>query len=535
MDPRKSKYQQPPISIFDKNSLNHQSQATSNDFQNSSLSSCSIKAVIDKKRSKNKKSNSSPKTSDQYIIQSESISRQTNLDSQRSSTLLGFSDGEISSQEDHDPYTTKIGGKPTWLRKTHPLSHDVIICKNCDKEMFLLFQGYVPLEGSIYDRVIYVFGCNQQKCMKKSGSFRAFRAHRKDEEYERKYQKEWINKQWSNEKVHDNSSPRSTNVIKGGLGDMLFGIIDSDDANDVNDMQALTVDGEEKVLEKSEREAKYDKVKGYENEMSQQNINKKVTYDTRRQPSWSQVISDAEKARNEKNQVSRKRDNDEDVSQIAVDMSMMSLNRNWPEHIKSFAAQYLYITEEVLEEKKNDDIFKKHWSYEEVQDLMDRDQENDNFDWSGEKYEKAILPKGYDKTFQKFSDRVAEWPDQCVRYQFDGQPLLYTHGDETAKLLFPKIDDRSENITTSKLPVCRRCESKRVFELQLMPSMLSILSTSFYIDEDEEGSDKKSIFNLGMEWGTIMIFTCKNDCEKIGVGTNEVSYYEEVVMVQYEI
>jgi hypothetical protein len=68
-----------------------------------------------------------------------------------------------------------------------------------------------------------------------------------------------------------------------------------------------------------------------------------------------------------------------------------------------------------------------------------------------------------------------------------------------------------------------------------MPSMLSILSTSSYIDKDNFGKkDNKSIFDLGMEWGTIMVFTCKNDCEKIGVGSDEVSYYEEIVMVQYE-
>lgn len=56
--------------------------------------------------------------------------------------------------------------------------------------------------------------------------------------------------------------------------------------------------------------------------------------------------------------------------------------------------------------EKNDDIPANYLSYEEVED---------NFDWIGEKYEKPILPKGYDKTFKKFSDRVAEWPDQCVR------------------------------------------------------------------------------------------------------------------------
>jgi hypothetical protein len=73
----------------------------------------------------------------------------------------------------------------------------------------------------------------------------------------------------------------------------------------------------------------------------------------------------------------------------------------------------LYITEEeVLEEKNNDNVLKKHAKYEEVQNLLENE---NNFDWSGEIYEKAILPKGYNKTLQNFSDRVAEWPDQCVR------------------------------------------------------------------------------------------------------------------------
>ena len=121
------------------------------------------------------------------------------------------------------------------------------------------------------------------------------------------------------------------------------------------------------------------------------------------------------------------------------------------------------------------------------------------------------------------------------RYQFGGQPLLYTHNDEAAKL-FQNIDNCIDKVT-SKLPVCQWCGSNRTFELQLMPSILSILSTSSYIDKVDESSDKKSdnsLLNLGMEWGTIMVFTCKNDCEKIGVGSNEVAYYEEIVMVQYE-
>jgi hypothetical protein len=150
----KSKKQR-SILVFDKSS----SSISNLVFQSTNSSSLS-KTIIDKKKSpQNKKP-----------TLRESISRKTNLESQTtSSILLGFPDSDISEQDDNDPYTTKIGGKPNWLRESHPLSYDVIICKNCGKDMFLLFQGYVPLENSVYDRIIYVFGCNEQKCMNKNG------------------------------------------------------------------------------------------------------------------------------------------------------------------------------------------------------------------------------------------------------------------------------------------------------------------------------------------------------------------------------
>ncbi|CAJ0881941.1 8674_t:CDS:2 [Entrophospora sp. SA101] len=80
--------------------------------------------------------------------------------------LLGFPDGNIQSGQDNDVYTTKIGGRPIWLDERFPLSRDLVMCKNCGREMVLLFQGYIPLPLSPYDRVIYVWGCNQQNCMK---------------------------------------------------------------------------------------------------------------------------------------------------------------------------------------------------------------------------------------------------------------------------------------------------------------------------------------------------------------------------------
>jgi pre-rRNA-processing protein TSR4 len=49
--------------------------------------------------------------------------------------------------------------------------------------MYLIFQGYVPLEDSIYHRAVYVWACNRRICIKKPGSIKALRAHLVDSEY----------------------------------------------------------------------------------------------------------------------------------------------------------------------------------------------------------------------------------------------------------------------------------------------------------------------------------------------------------------
>ncbi|CAG8658090.1 4871_t:CDS:2, partial [Scutellospora calospora] len=212
----------------------------------------------------------------------------------------------------------------------------------------------------------------------------------------------------------------------------------------------------------------------------------------------------------------------------------------WPEKIPFFPAQYLYITEEILEEKPDPNLKK----YERYLNGSLYNNEDDSSEWVNEKYEKSCLPKGVDKAFRKFSDRVSEWPDQCIRYEFDGQPLLYNQSDSAASLLLSSSHESNKQlkVNTQRLPKCPKCGSKRVFEFQLMPSLLCILPTGEYAtnnskNKNEIGGSKCGIaqFDVGMEWGTVMIFTCQNDCEIYNVNKDEVSYYEEFVLVQYEL
>ncbi|CAG8822823.1 24968_t:CDS:2 [Gigaspora margarita] len=415
-----------------------------------------------------------------------------------SQVLLGFSDGNIGLEEDIDPYLSKIGGVPNWLIKSFPPPYDFIICKNCEKEMFLLFQGFIPLEESPYERIIYVWVCNQQKCMKCPGSFRAIRAHRLDE----------------NTIFNLGDTLFSTQDMPsamGGLDGMLF-----DNDNGADKLSANITS--KSMLPKAQ-----------------------VVYDfdvnhSSNTPTWSQIVAGPAAVNN----VDSKLHDDITTKLVISDVSEIFSNSPWPEKIPFFPAQYLYITEEILEEKPDPNLKK----YERYLNASLDNNEDDSFDWMGEKYEKSCLPRGVDKAFRKFSDRVSEWPDQCIRYEFDGQPLLYNQSDPTASLLLssPHGSVKQLKTSTQRLPKCPKCGSKRVFEFQLMPNMLCILPTGEYATNSSEKKngikDSKcgiAQFDVGMEWGTIMIFTCQKDCETYNVSKDEVSYYEELVLVQYEL
>ncbi|RHZ44707.1 hypothetical protein Glove_712g37 [Diversispora epigaea] len=474
---------------------------------------------------------SSPKNhslSPQQLEYSKKTPSTTTTTSSYSSIILGFPDDDyISLKEDNDPYATKIGGIPNWLIESCPASYDFMICKNCGKEMFLLFQGYVPLENSIYDRVIYVWGCNQQKCMKKhSGSFRVIRAHRLDEGYARKQ------KQQQQQKKEQNKINSQVSLISGfNLGEELF----------LSTSNSLTVDnnGLSVKLFRNEEDNTSPSSEKIEDVIATATTVSSIP------KTWSQIVESNLNNLNDKYNNNNNNNSDNNESELCADInSKLSLQSSttWPKKISYFPGKYIYVTEEIIESKSI--------SLDNCKDYNNNNNNNnENGDWVGEEYEKPSLPKGVDKAFMKFMKRVNEFPNQCIRYEFNGQPLLYNQSDITAKLLLSSISSSqyyySKKIITHKLPKCPKCGSIRVFEFQLMPNILCVLPINNKNNDDDDDDDDRSNnnnnnnnnisqFNFGMEWGTIMIFTCSKDCELEGVGTNNVSYYEELVLIQYE-
>lgn len=134
-----------------------------------------------------------------------------------------------------------------------------------------------------------------------------------------------------------------------------------------------------------------------------------------------------------------------------------------------------------------------------------------------------------DKTFQKFASRLSQNPEQVLRYELGGSPLLYSTNDAAGKLLSSQA---TRTATTAKiqlrasrdgprLPPCENCGAKRVFELQLVPHAITMLEV------DETGLD-------GMDWGTIIVGVCERDCGDRGVEQGVWGWVEEWVGVQWE-
>lgn len=144
--------------------------------------------------------------------------------------------------------------------------------------------------------------------------------------------------------------------------------------------------------------------------------------------------------------------------------------------------------------------------------------ENDDLDG----YESAI-----DKTFRKFADRLAENPDQILRYEFGGIPLLYSKRDAVGQMLDPhqvppaqKVNALSRPNRTG-IPNCKNCGSTRVFELQLTPQAITEL------EAEDEGID-------GLEWGTIIVGVCAANCSTKASEGGKTAYLEEWIGVQWE-
>lgn len=121
----------------------------------------------------------------------------------------------------------------------------------------------------------------------------------------------------------------------------------------------------------------------------------------------------------------------------------------------------------------------------------------------------ALPDDSIDRTFQHFADTLAQNPEQALRYDFGGAPLLYRRDDDVGRAIHPHISGGDGKVRVapatgkSGMPSCPHCRAPRVLELQLVPGAIAAL---------EEDMPAARVLAEGMEWGTIIVGVCSADC-----------------------
>ncbi|CAL8322845.1 unnamed protein product [Gadus morhua 'NCC'] len=119
----------------------------------------------------------------------------------------------------------------------------------------------------------------------------------------------------------------------------------------------------------------------------------------------------------------------------------------------------------------------------------------------GEKYEKSRARHG-DAAFSRFMKRVSLCPEQVLRYSWGGEPLF--------------ISDLPSN-WAQMVPVCDSCGTRRTFELQLMPALVSLLRPAGPTPDPGVPTPDSA----PLEFGTVLVFTCGGSCWTTGSSPRE--------------
>ncbi|KAI0343142.1 hypothetical protein BDW22DRAFT_1407066 [Trametopsis cervina] len=426
------------------------------------------------------------------------------------SVQLGIPDGPLESASDRlDAAVSRIGGHPAFLTSPEP-PVDSGVCKNCSTPMELLLQVWCPAEDSPSDRVLYVWGCSRGVCQRLEGSVRAWRGLRFNEKYAAKLEnkkakqreKELAQTRVAGQKSErialPNLNPFSMNVPSNapspfGLGSQIFG--SPDHTSPENDRQQSDDDEE--------------------------------AYDS---------------------------DTDEEETSLVTAFASSTLESSeWPS-FPAYDCLYLSTVGEYLPPPPK---LKIPQGAQVNEDGIQGNVQSGG--WTMESYENSI---DVDQVFERFSKRVGYEGEQCLRYELGGTPLPFA-SDKIFDRLFPVPPQPNLPITrpdsmvvpaakrtynASSIPTCPYCDGKRVFECQLMPNLINVLSRAGVKEQRAKQTDEErrkeveralkggtGVERTGMEWGTCMVFSCEQNCCLDNGSPVKGCWREEIVLVQWDI
>ncbi|KAF1977276.1 hypothetical protein BU23DRAFT_596708 [Bimuria novae-zelandiae CBS 107.79] len=410
-------------------------------------------------------------------------------------TLLGYASKTLSGDA-----ISHLGGSPTWIdNKTAP-SGALAKCKVCNGLLTLLLElnGDLPEHFPGHERRLYIWCCRRKACRRKEGSVRGIRGVRiakgASKAAEKKPQKQEA-------KPEEKPQPQ--------LGESLFGVKNGGStAGAANPFANPFSSGSNGAAPSNPFASGGGGVNPFA----------KTQPETKTAPDESKYEASTTLPETFADKVRLSSPLPAPPTQPARPHEPWPAESAFP---PAYPHHYLDAEYETLDAPSTPQI--------PANARMDVDTEGSSSGGGG-KEDKEIFESSLDKTFQKFADRVGQNPEQVLRYEFRGHPLLYSDADAVGTLLTAHAEHGSSSnakVTIagsrggSSIPRCQNCGADRVFEVQLTPHAITEL------EADEMSID-------GMEWGTIIMGTCSKDCKPSDVSEGEVGYVEGWVGVQWE-
>ncbi|XP_071100205.1 programmed cell death protein 2-like [Haliotis cracherodii] len=391
-----------------------------------------------------------------------------------STVLLGVPDTQVASPTSWD--VNKIGGLPDLM-----IHLSTPKCEGCSALMMHILQIYCPLELSPFHRSLHVFACVTRSCWNKEHGWRVFRSQLRDA---------------------TSCQEKSASVCSSSGSKVAMETSDwCDDADDwgcdddAQDLVAMVTDNSNAAGTESTAGARDDTPASPATSTSGQSeldetedalVSGLDELNVEDGAASDNVKGDDSLLPNEKTLANAlsylATDQPDDAGHDDVTLLKSAASQSTPllsYHLNVFDEPSADVTDEAHVAK----LLKAYERAErvDVRSLADEDREpkGGKKSTSAEKYEKTELKHG-DKCFHKFMKRIKRCPEQVIRYHHGGSPLPIS-----ASPLAPRP--------------CPACGAARVFELQLVPSLVS-----FLCQNKEQGPV--------VEFGTVLVYTCSSSC-----------------------
>ncbi|KAF2459524.1 programmed cell death protein 2 [Lineolata rhizophorae] len=462
---------------------------------------------------------------------SDSSGDEVDEDFTETNVLLGY-----ASKEPTDDNVSHLGGFPTWLDPSTPPPGALAKCKTCNGLLTLLLQlnGDMPDRFPAHERRLYVFSCRRKACRRKAGSVRALRGVRVSEsasvavgdaekpaatglDGDKAEQKEWV-------------SPQE----RLSLGGKLFG-----SGSSVSEPASPAASARPNPF--SAAAASQAPANPFSRPapppLSPFSTASSLAAKPPQKPDEPSPSATASTTLPESFASKVRLSSPESTATTTTTTSSSSSPQPaappepWPPESafpKPYPLYHLDAEYETLDAAKPAPL-PAHARME-----LDDGGSGGGSSGGGKDDSKDAFESSLDRAFQRFADRLAQNPEQVLRYEFGGAPLLYSRDDAVGRALAPAEPGsaaagapRIATVSAAAggpaggMPRCANCGAARVFEAQLTPHAIAEL------EAEELGLE-------GMDWGTVILAVCERDCEPAHVREGQVGYVEEWAGVQWE-